>query len=283
MLDCLLQTHPQVDASTVGGDTALHLACLHGNTDAAVLLLENGAQILKANRYGNAPLHLASVRGDKDTVRACVTGTQCRATHPCTWPLFKGKRTAAQCLMKYDADVGVQNREKNTALLQLAATWGHLEVVRLLTEANCDVNVADRGGATILHECARGGRADVVRLLLDTGRCSPDAQDSKGDTPLLAAARCGFADIVECLALCGADTDFRACDGSAATDIGVRSGNVELVSRMAQLGADLNARNSQGSRRSSTYITIPEEGGPQVEKPDRLKGKGKRTSGSFDW
>lgn len=59
MLDYLLQVLPEVNIGTTGGDTPLHLASLHGNTDAVRFLLERGAESSKPNNYGNTPCFLA--------------------------------------------------------------------------------------------------------------------------------------------------------------------------------------------------------------------------------
>ena len=52
------------------------------------------------------------------------------------------------------------------AALMLAARNGHLEVVRLLLEADFETNVAGTDGATALMLAARNGHWEVVQLLL---------------------------------------------------------------------------------------------------------------------
>jgi len=52
----LLQQHLDVNAPAVDGDTALHWAAYWDDLDTARLLLESGANVNTANRYGVTPL-----------------------------------------------------------------------------------------------------------------------------------------------------------------------------------------------------------------------------------
>jgi len=55
----LLDHGADVNAVNGGGDTPLHLAAMHCNTEAAVLLLAAGADASAKNKYGQPPLTLA--------------------------------------------------------------------------------------------------------------------------------------------------------------------------------------------------------------------------------
>ncbi|MFK4087511.1 ankyrin repeat domain-containing protein [Kribbella sp. NPDC020789] len=49
----------EVDAQDIQGFTALHLACQENATEAAGMLLDRGASLSVANRFGNTPLFVA--------------------------------------------------------------------------------------------------------------------------------------------------------------------------------------------------------------------------------
>ena len=65
----------------------------------------------------------------------------------------------------------------------MAATHGHVQVVRSLLEAGGRINKADDDGVTPLHLAAQHGRAEVVHCLLQNGADMNKARTSNGDTP----------------------------------------------------------------------------------------------------
>ena len=56
MLDCGADIHEKDQY----GDTPLHSAADHGQTEVVALLLKNGADINAEDDLGNTPLHLAA-------------------------------------------------------------------------------------------------------------------------------------------------------------------------------------------------------------------------------
>ncbi|CAK8994200.1 unnamed protein product [Durusdinium trenchii] len=93
--------------------------------------------------------------------------------------------------------------------LVLAASCGHLEVVRLLLEAGADKDAADTDGSTALQFAAGKGHCHlkVVRLLLEAG-ADKDAADTDGCTALGFAAYNGngHLEVVRSLPEAGTDT-----------------------------------------------------------------------------
>ena len=59
LLTALIETGINVNATNSKGETALHIACNKGNSEATELLLRNGADILAVDHKGNAPIHVA--------------------------------------------------------------------------------------------------------------------------------------------------------------------------------------------------------------------------------
>ena len=59
----LLEQHLDVNATAVDGDTALHWAAYWDDLETARLLLDSGANVNTANRYGVTPLSLAATNG----------------------------------------------------------------------------------------------------------------------------------------------------------------------------------------------------------------------------
>ena len=69
-------------------------------------------------------------------------------------------------LETYGADWDAKDEEGDTALC-LAASQGHVELVRLLLSAGADVELRGRDGATPLVEACMNGHLEVMKLLLD--------------------------------------------------------------------------------------------------------------------
>lgn len=61
----LLTNGVKIDALTLQGQTALHIAALRNQTDAAEVLIKNGSQVNHANAHRNnqTPLHVAALKG----------------------------------------------------------------------------------------------------------------------------------------------------------------------------------------------------------------------------
>ena len=98
----------------------------------------------------------------------------------------------------------------------MAATGGHLEVVRTLLEVGADKDKATTDtGATPLFTAAVIGHLEVVRTLLEAGADKDKASTDTGATPLFMAAENGHLEVVRTLLEAGADNDRRLRMGVA--------------------------------------------------------------------
>lgn len=124
-----------------GGDTAIHLAAIHGQTGSIEMLVQAGADPNIQNRWGDTPLYIAALNGHLASVEA---------------------------LIHAGADPDMQNRWGNTPLY-IAALNKHPESVEALVQAGANTNIQNKDGWTALH-CAssKGGNA-CVKTLLDAG------------------------------------------------------------------------------------------------------------------
>ena len=69
-----------------------------------------------------------------------------------------------------------------TSPLILAATYGDVEIVKLLLKKGAPVNRQDQRGDTALHMASLTGRLELVKLLLDAG-ANPALTNKQGRTP----------------------------------------------------------------------------------------------------
>ena len=142
-------------------DTALHLAIKQGATDAALDLIEKGAQINFPNAKGISPLMLASQFGDLE---------------------------AAKALLRKGAIVNATTLRGSTALIQ-ACHFGKLPLVKLLLQHGALVNKANLKGTTSLMRACQEGHEDVVKLLLSRGAGVNRRNDERMTALMLSSQR----------------------------------------------------------------------------------------------
>src|SRR5438045_5390865 len=78
--------------------------------------------------------------------------------------------------------------------LSWAADKGHVDVVKLLLNANANIEAADKYVRTPLSWAAEKGHVDVVKLLLNANANIEATDNEYGRTPLTWAAWNGNAD-----------------------------------------------------------------------------------------
>ncbi len=188
---------------------------------------------------------------------------------------IQGNPKRVERLLKQGADVNSRDSSRQTGLLH-AARQGRTEVVRILLIHGADINAKDRHGYTALMNACNSGRTEIVKLLLDRG-ADPNARDKAGRTALMAAAMQGRVEAVKMLLARGADLAAKDKFGmtavSSASDPKVRDllaqrsaeaagdtieqknkaliraamkGQWELVKRLLEKGADINAKGKGG-------------------------------------
>jgi len=86
-----------------------------------------------------------------------------------------------------DAGTNLDRRAPDSGATPLikAVTMGHIDVARLLIEAEADLEVGNNDGSTALHTAAFLCRKEIVRMLLDAG-ADRLATNNQGSTALLS-------------------------------------------------------------------------------------------------
>ena len=125
-----------------------------------------------------------------------------------------GFSTAAEVLLAAGADVGAEDRARQTAL-HWAAWGGNEAVVRLLVERGAGVSEKDRDGRTALHWAAWRGNKAAAGLLVEGG-ADVRAKNLGGRTALHWAALQGHMAVVKLLVERGADINEKDQSGQMA-------------------------------------------------------------------
>ena len=109
-----------------------------------------------------------------------------------------------ELLLEHGADVNIQNKHGDTALIE-ASYNGHIETTKLLLEYKADPNLKDKDERTALMEASAKGHEEITKLLLQHG-ANLNIQDKKnGRTALMEASYRGNIPIIKLLLENGAD------------------------------------------------------------------------------
>ncbi|KAJ7369304.1 hypothetical protein OS493_039898 [Desmophyllum pertusum] len=170
-LEELLNQGADVNATTdYDGRTALHIACVEGNSEAVKFLLQHGASTQVRDRFKSSPLDDAIKFRHKE--------------------LVKTLRKAGAQLMKTSMESAVE-------LCRLAAK-NRVEDLLVWQLAGVDLNACDYDKRTPLHVAVCRNNAETVAFLLEHG-VNPYLRDVFGSTPLDNAKSYELENIVNML------------------------------------------------------------------------------------
>lgn len=208
--------------------TPLHLAT---SGYVVAVLAAGGADIHARDSFGNTPLHIAAYHNTGEAAVALLqhgadvhAGRADDSDRPTT-PLHNAAHLlnleVVQVLLDHGADV---NRASGfgTPLHEVAYQGGvdALPVVTVLLERGADIDARGYDGRTPLHlaAVAEGARVPFVSMLLERG-AAVDARDDDGNTPLHFAAANAAPAIVAALLVYGADADARNREGRTPLEL----------------------------------------------------------------
>ncbi|NDH09039.1 MAG: ankyrin repeat domain-containing protein [Gammaproteobacteria bacterium] len=150
-----------------------------------------------------------------------------------------------------------QNMKK---LLYLAASKGHLEVVKALLDGGVDPNQAATNGITPLLIAASIGHLEVVQALL-AGGVDRNQAATNGITPLLIAASIGHLEVVQALLDGGGDPNQAATNGATPLFLAASIGHLEVVKALLAGGVD---RNQAATNGATPLLTAAQNGHLEV-------------------
>lgn len=195
-----------VDGEDATSRTPLYLAALHGNTEAARLLLEHGADInhVAIQKGPETALHMAAGAGHLDVVKLLVSrgaDINCRTRFGST-PLcdaaWNSQISVLEWLVANGADVKVVTDNGVTPLSYSYRPEGYSDVIRILAAAGADVNHMGPGDLTALHSAVGENNKKAVMVLLEKG-VDPNPPSDVRLSPLALAEKKGFKEIADIL------------------------------------------------------------------------------------
>ncbi|KAL4094737.1 Ankyrin repeat domain-containing protein 55 [Phytophthora ramorum] len=175
--DILRADEAQAVALDKYGLTALHWACDRGETAAAQLLLQHGADAdaVEKRMFRRRPLHFAVLASSEATVRtllahhADVLAVDYRGWAPIHGAAYSGNVAVLTALLDAGASAPTQLTKRRETALHVAASRGRVEAVRLLLKRHPEdeglLGLEDDEGSSAAQVAARSGFEDVARLL----------------------------------------------------------------------------------------------------------------------
>lgn len=226
VVEILLDSGTDINATGTANfpdSAALHAAAEQGYRDIAELLIERGAEINQTNSIGETPLHPAVGWNRPEIV---------------------------SLLLDNGADIDYQANDGWTAL-HVAANFNAVEPARILIETGAALNLENEDGETPL-DMARPAVAELLR--------AAGAQGAADEATLGEIASLDQAALDEQLAEAIADRDQALLaalleegaspntldsEGNAVLALAADEGQLELVQRLLDAGADVNGTMSE--------------------------------------
>ncbi|MDR0534106.1 MAG: ankyrin repeat domain-containing protein [Verrucomicrobiales bacterium] len=146
-----------------------------------------------------------------------------------------GQKEAADFLLRHGADLNHANHQGRTALMTNTIN-GKADAVEYLLKAGANDELQDRQGRTALFLSIRHKQPKITELLLRSG-AALNLADKEGRTPLGIAPNIAT---VNALLKAGAKPGPEGIQGQPFLVWAVATGNLELVSRLLESGADPN-------------------------------------------
>lgn len=256
-----------IDERDPAGATPLHVAVDEGQEQAALLLLELGADPNAADDKGFSPLHLAVIREAPGVVRALLEAKGIDVnpkSFPPQRPEFDGpppettplnvavemrQAEVVRALLAKGADPNLADGNGNGPA-HIALQTEQLDLLGELLKAGASANAGNKEYHSPAHFCALKGKAEALALLLAAG-ADPNVRDENGFTPLHLASRAGRVAAAE--ALLGAGADANAANGTGSTALHLacvnkRADVVRAILAKAAGKVDVNAKNANGAR-----------------------------------
>ncbi|KAI8759258.1 ankyrin repeat and SAM domain-containing protein 6 [Biomphalaria glabrata] len=195
-------------------------------------------------------LYSACEQGDIDTVQA-ILDKGCEVDSPLDdeentalqVAASNGNEQIVRLLIMRGAGLDKANSFGWTPLLQ-AVRYGHTNIVALLHQHHADLHAKTRYGASAMTLAAKGGHIQTVKFLIESGVDMNDVGDGCEFTPLLVAAQHGHDAVLRVLLDRGCDVNYYTpSTGLTALMMAALNGHMTTAQIIIERGGDPNMTN----------------------------------------
>ncbi|KAL3474269.1 ankyrin repeat-containing domain protein [Aspergillus californicus] len=208
---------PELLAACKDGQTELMVACRRGHYAAALVLIEDGANIHQEGFRGMTCLLHAAYGASSKLVKA---------------------------LLERGAKLDHVDSRKRSALAW-AAVKGNVPVIDVLVNAGADPELGDILDRTSLMLAIVEGNFKAVKALIRKG-AKVNRVDATGHSELILAIEHRGPEILRILIAAGANVDLHVVDGRTAITFAVNEKPFPMIKILLNAGCDVNIRDDAG-------------------------------------
>ena len=249
MINILLANNFDVNVADLDGETPLITACKKNKLNNVNALIKHGANVSHSlETTGDSALHFAVKFAGKE-ITECLINRNISVNvvnndnqTPLMWACsVKNNIRNVTTLLEHGADVNVANKEDGASALHFAAKYADQEIIESLLKANASINITDDQQQTpLMWACTMKNNSRNVAALICHGADVNVTKQWSGLTALHLAAEHADRDTIKCLL--DQHISVNVIDNNSWTPLmkSVTTGNVDNVTTLLELGADIN-------------------------------------------
>jgi len=220
----LLKSGEFVAQTTIGNETALHIAAAEGQDKMVTWLFAHDANPVAKTQNGETPADFARSQGKAGTEKLILDYVDLRRREE--------EATARGNIEKLRQLLATDPRRYT--VLHVLVKQGNVEAVKKEIRAGADVNAKTVNGGTSLHKVTASGNLELAKLLLDSG-ADVNARDVYNAAPLFYAISFKNKGLVKLYLEAGAHPNNRVVWGNQdALETARQIGDPEIIDLVRQ-------------------------------------------------